>query len=98
VLYYESVLREMGPEQDDWMRLFLVPGMGHCRGGPGPNAFDSIAAIERWREKGIAPSEMLGRNREAGIERPICAYPQYAKYDGSGDLKDRANFSCAEPE
>ena len=89
---------EMGPEQDDWMRLFLVPGMGHCRGGPGPNTFDSIAALERWREKGIAPSEMLGTNRESGLERPICAYPQYAKYDGSGDLKDRANFSCAEPE
>jgi feruloyl esterase len=98
VLYYESVLREMGPEQDDWMRLFLVPGMGHCRGGPGPNAFDSIAALERWREKGVAPTQMLGKNRESGLERPICAYPQYAKYDGSGDLKDPANFSCADPE
>ena len=98
VLYYESVLREMGSEQDDWMRLFLVPGMGHCRGGPGPNTFDSITALERWREKGVAPTQMLGKNRESGLERPICAYPQYAKYDGSGDLKDPANFSCADPE
>jgi feruloyl esterase len=98
VLYYESVLRELGPEQDDWLRLFLVPGMGHCRGGPGPNTFDSITALERWREQGVAPTEMLGKNRESGLERPICAYPRYAKYDGSGDLKDPGNFSCAEPE
>jgi feruloyl esterase len=97
VLYYESVLREMGPEQDDWMRLFLVPGMAHCRGGPGPNTFDSITALERWREKDVAPSEMLGTNRETGLKRPICAYPQYARYDGSGDLKDPASFACVDP-
>jgi feruloyl esterase len=98
VLYYESVLREMGPKQDDWMRLFLVPGMEHCRGGPGPNTFDSITAIEQWREHGTAPASMLGTNREAGIERPICPYPQYAKYDGSGNLEDVKNWSCALPE
>lgn len=97
VLYYESVREEMGPEQDDWMRLFLVPGMAHCRGGPGVDTFDSIAALERWREQGVAPSEMLGRNRETGMARPICAYPAAAKYAGSGDLKDAANWSCVAP-
>ncbi len=97
VLYYESVIREMGPKQDDWMRLFLVPGMEHCRGGPGPNTFDSITALEQWREKDTPPAQMLGANPDSGLKRPICAYPQSAKYDGSGDLKDAANWSCAAP-
>lgn len=95
VHYYESVREEMGPEQDDWLRLFMVPGMAHCRGGPGVDTFDAITALEQWRERGVAPSEMLGRNRETGMARPICAYPSYVKYDGSGDLKDAANWTCS---
>ena len=97
VLYYESVLAEMGSQQDDWLRLFLVPGMGHCSGGPGPNTFDSIAALEQWREQGRAPEQMLATNRESGLARPLCPYPQHAQYDGSGDLADAANWSCAAP-
>jgi feruloyl esterase len=97
VYYYESVLREMGPEQADWMRLFLVPGMQHCGNGPGPNTFDSLAVLEQWREKDAAPAQILGTNRQSGLSRPICAYPQYAKYKGSGDLKDAANWSCTSP-
>jgi feruloyl esterase len=98
VYYYESVLEEMGQNQDDWMRLFLVPGMGHCRGGPGVDTFDTLATLEQWRERNVAPSEMLGTNRQTGMARPICAYPSAAKYDGSGDLKDAANWACAAPE
>jgi feruloyl esterase len=97
VLYYETVREEMGPEQDDWMRLFLVPGMEHCRGGPGPNTFDALGALEQWRERDIAPAQLTGRNPESGLTRPICAYPQYAKYDGSGDREDAASFSCVDP-
>jgi feruloyl esterase len=97
VYYYESVLREMGPKQDDWMRLFMVPGMEHCRGGPGPNTFDSITALEQWREKDVAPAQILAANPETGAKRPLCPFPQYAKYDGSGDLKDEKNWSCATP-
>jgi feruloyl esterase len=97
VLYYETVLREMGPNQADWLRLFLAPGMEHCRGGPGPNTFDSITALERWREQDTPPSSILASNPEAGLTRPLCPYPEYAKYDGSGDLKDAGNWSCASP-
>ena len=97
VLYYESVLKEMGASQAEWMRLFMVPGMGHCGGGPGPNTFDSIAALEQWREKSTAPAQIMGTNRQAGLSRPICAYPQSAKYKGTGDLKDAANWACAAP-
>ena len=95
VLYYESVREELGPEQGDWMRLFLAPGMGHCRGGPGVDTFDTLAALERWRERGVAPDQMAGRGSQSGIERPVCAYPAYAKYDGSGDLEDAGNWHCA---
>ena len=97
VLYYESVLAEMGEQQDDWMRLFMVPGMGHCRGGDGPHTFDTIATLERWREKDSAPDQMLGTNPERDLTRPLCPYPQFARYDGNGDLKDAANWTCASP-
>lgn len=97
ILYYESVLDEMGPEQDDWMRLFMVPGMGHCRGGPGVDTFDAITALEQWRERGDAPNEIMATSEANGLERPLCPYPEAARYDGSGDLGDAANWSCAAP-
>ncbi len=97
VLYHERVLGEMGPAQDEWMRLFMVPGMGHCRGGPGPHAFDTLGVLERWREAGDAPDSIAARNPESGLERPLCPYPQAARYDGSGDLEDGSSWSCAAP-
>jgi feruloyl esterase len=95
VLYYDSVLNKMGKDQSDWVRLFMAPGMGHCGGGPGVNTFDSIAALEKWVEKGIAPETMLGVGKD--ITRPLCRYPQSAEYKGSGDLKDASNWSCKAP-
>ena len=53
----------MGKNQSDWMRLFMAPGMGHCGGGPGVNTFDSIGALEKWVEKGVAPDTMMGTGR-----------------------------------
>ncbi len=95
ILYYESALREMGGDQDDWMRLFMVPGMGHCRGGPGPNMFDSVSALEDWRERNEAPDRIPGSNPQSGLTRPLCPYPQYAKYDGAGDRNDAKSWACA---
>lgn len=97
ILYYESVLDEMGPKQDEWMRLFMVPGMGHCRGGPGVDTFDALGALEQWREQGEAPDEMLATSEGNGLARPLCPYPQYAEYDGSGDLADASSWRCAAP-
>jgi len=96
IWYYDSVLDKMGRNQSDWMRLFMVPGMGHCGGGPGVNTFDSIGTIENWVEKGIAPDQMMGRGAQ-GLTRPLCPYPQYAEYKGSGDLKDASNWACKAP-
>jgi len=96
VLYYESVLDKMGRNQRDWVRLFMAPGMGHCGGGPGVNSFDSIGTLEKWVEKGTAPETMLGVGAQ-GLTRPLCPYPQYAEYKGSGELKDASNWSCKAP-
>jgi feruloyl esterase len=95
--YYESVRDEMGRGQADWLRLFVAPGMGHCGGGPGVNTFDTLTALEQWRERDVVPTEMLGTNRTTGLARPVCAYPSYARYDGSGDLKDATNWACGGP-
>jgi feruloyl esterase len=97
VLYYESVLGEMGAGQDEWMRLFMVPGMGHCGGGAGPNSFDTLGTLDRWRSAGVAPDQMMGRNNQSGLARPLCPYPQYAAYDGAGDLADASNWACTAP-
>jgi len=96
IWYYESVLGKMGQNQGDWMRLFMAPGMGHCGGGPGVNSFDSIGTLEKWVEKGQAPASMVGTGAQ-GMTRPLCPYPQYAEYKGSGDLKDGANWACKAP-
>jgi feruloyl esterase len=97
IYYYESVVEELGAGQQDWMRLFLAPGMGHCGGGPGVNTFETINALEQWREHGLAPDELMGSNPRTGLERPLCPYPEYAEYDGSGDLNDAGNWSCRAP-
>jgi feruloyl esterase len=57
--YFDSVRAAMGPAQDDFIRLFMAPGMGHCRGGIGPSQFNALAALERWVESGIAPDQMI---------------------------------------
>jgi hypothetical protein len=94
IAYYESVLQKMGQNQGDWVRLFMIPGMGHCRGGPGlSEGFDSTQALEQWVEQGIAPAQLEGRGAN-GFTRPLCPWPQAAEYNGSGDLKDARNWSC----
>ena len=96
IWYYDSVLDKMGKNQSDWMRLFMVPGMGDCGGGPGVNTFDSIGTLEKWVEKGIAPDQMMGTGVQ-DLTRPLCPYPQNAEYKGAGDLKNAANWACKAP-
>jgi feruloyl esterase len=95
--YYSSVLSKMGAQQDNWMRLFMIPGMGHCQGGPGPNQVNYMGALERWRESGIAPDQMLANHvtkDRVDMSRPLCPYPQVAQYKGVGSTNDAANFVC----
>jgi feruloyl esterase len=82
---------------DQQVRMFLVPGMGHCGGGDGPNSFDTLAALDQWVENGKAPEQMIASHATAGkTDRtlPLCAYPKLAAYTGSGSIDDDANFVC----
>jgi len=98
--YYENVVDTMGQGlqgTQDFFRLFMVPGMQHCRGGDGPNTLDGIAAIEQWREHGVAPDKIIASHATKGVvdeTRPLCPHPQVAIYKGSGDTNDAANFTC----
>jgi feruloyl esterase len=99
--YYASVVSTLGAAQTaDSIRLFMAPGMAHCRGGDGPNAFDAVAALERWVEHGEAPGRIIAShstNGKVDRTRPLCAYPQVAKFKGSGSIDDAASFECREP-
>jgi len=102
IKYYTSVVSHLGGESKaaDRVRLFLAPGMGHCGGGEGPNTFDKVGPLEQWVEHGKAP-EMLVASHLAGGQvdrtRPLCPYPQVAKYKGTGSIDVAASFTCAAP-
>ena len=98
--YYSKVAKTIGGKQDDWMRLFLLPGVGHCGGGVGPDQADYLGAMERWRESGVAPDQIIatrnaGRGGQPEMSRPLCPYPQVAKYTGTGSTNDAKNFVCS---
>jgi feruloyl esterase len=98
--YYEQVLAKMGANVRDSVRLFMVPGMGHCRGGSGTDTFDMLSAIRRWVEKGQAPDRIEAsrvRNGKVNRTRPLCPYPRVAAYDGSGSTDEASNFACRMP-
>jgi hypothetical protein len=124
--YYESVQAAMGKQEtDSFVRLYMVPGMQHCAGGPGPDDFGESGispandpqhniyrALEDWAEKGTAPSTVIASKLEGDtpaasatpgsavkvkMTRPLCAYPQQAKYKGKGDPNEAASFTCANP-
>ncbi len=97
IAWYDSVLATMGPEQSDWMRLFMMPGMGHCSGGIGPDQADFLGAIESWVEDGVAPDRITAsrvRDGDVDMTRPLCPYPTVATFDGQGDPNDAESFSC----
>lgn len=99
--YYNSVLGAMGPKQDDFFRLFMAPGMLHCSGGPGPNQFNAVAALERWVEAGTPPDQIVAYrviDNRVDMTRPLCPYPQVAVWKGVGSTSDAANFACRAPK
>ncbi len=100
--YYQSVVDTFGSRDviHDSYRLFMVPGMGHCAGGPGPNSFDSLSALENWVERGQAPDSIIAvhrNNGEVDRSRPLCPYPEVASYTGSGSSDEAASFECRDP-
>ena len=101
VHYYESVAAKHGKDTADFVRLFMVPGMAHCGGGIGPDRNDAVTAVIDWVEKGQAPTELVASkvtNGQTVRTRPLCPYPQVARYRGQGSIDDAANFSCVVPK
>ena len=95
--YYTSVQKRLGGKQDDFIRLFMAPGMNHCGGGVGPSQVNWMAVLERWRESGDAPDRINASrvtSNRVDMTRPLCPYPQVAVYKGSGSTNDANNFVC----
>jgi feruloyl esterase len=106
--YYDALLKKVGALAEQQVRLFMVPGMGHGTGRPGPEDYDVLSELEQWVEQGDAPNKIIARQfvtapppftgpePGAKVARTLllCAWPKVASYNGSGSTDDRANFSC----
>ena len=100
LLMYKRINEAVGAAAANSLALFMVPGMGHCQGGPGTDVFDKVAALDQWVESGIKPSSILASHMTgtaADRTRPLCAYPAIAHYIGSGSTDDARNFRCQAP-
>jgi feruloyl esterase len=109
VKYYDDVLRHMGVEHTkSFYKLYMVPGMGHCGGGTGCGTVDWQTIVEDWVERGIEPEAIVGSRTERGNPadpdnymtartRPLCPYPEVARWDGTGSIDNAASFSCVPP-
>jgi Tannase and feruloyl esterase len=101
VHYYEQAVIKNGPDTPQFFRLFMVPGMAHCAGGIGTDRFDAVTALVDWVEKGKAPDSIRAArviNNKEVRSRPLCPYPQVARYIGKGSIDAAANFRCVNPQ
>jgi feruloyl esterase len=108
--WYDALRTTNGGDASNFARFFRIPGMNHCAGGPATDQFDALTPLVAWVEKGQAPDALQASARGAGNAggvnadvpsswsasrtRPLCAYPKVAKYKGSGDVEQAANFTC----
>jgi feruloyl esterase len=100
VNYFEEAVAKNGPNTTEFFRLFMAPGMGHCGGGIGPDRHDAMTAMIDWVEKGKAPESMTASrvvDNQVVRTRPLCSYPQVARYSGQGSIDEAANFHCVAP-
>jgi feruloyl esterase len=100
LLMYRRITEATGSAAAGSLALFMVPGMGHCQGGPGTDVFDKAAVLDRWVESGTKPQSIPASHVAGGAvtrTRPLCAYPATARYVGSGSTDDAANFRCQAP-
>jgi feruloyl esterase len=99
VKYYKGVVERLGTSRTaNNIRLFMAPGMGHCAGGEGPNTFDKIGTLDQWVEQDQAPDRIVAshaRDGKVDRTRPLCPFPQVAKYKGTGSIDDADSFACA---
>jgi feruloyl esterase len=98
--YFDKIYEVMGDKARNYARLFMVPGMFHCLGGTNVDRFDGMTALINWVERGVAPDMIVAGRIENGATvrtRPMCAYPQVAKYMGKGSTDEAENFACVTP-
>ena len=100
--YYKRMLATTAPKlpETDFARFYMVPGMAHCSAGPATlDSFDLIGPMIDWVENGAAPEAVIATGKSfPDRSRPLCPYPSYAAYDGTGDSEDAASFSCRMPD
>jgi poly(3-hydroxybutyrate) depolymerase len=99
--WWTEVNRLNNSAADQFVRLFAVPGMNHCSGGPATDQFDAFTALVDWVEKGSAPDRIVATAGNAtpwpGRTRPLCPFPTQSRYKGSGSIEEAGNFVCAVP-
>jgi hypothetical protein len=96
IRYFDQV-KARDAKSGDYFRMFLMPGVLHCSGGPGPDSADWTAAIVDWVENGKAPERVVAKKMSSGSvtrTRPLCAYPQKAVYKGTGSTDEADSFAC----
>jgi len=100
LIMYKRINDAVGSAAARSLALFMVPGMGHCQGGPGTDVFDKVGAIDQWVESGTKPQSILASHMTGSVAdrtRPLCAYPATAHYTGSGSTDEARNFRCQAP-
>lgn len=102
--YYLRLVQASGgqAQADQYVRTFFNPGVGHCAGGPGADTVDLLTPLVNWVEAGTDPASAgitatKVTNGATVLSRPLCPYPQYPRYKGSGALTEAGNFACAQP-
>jgi feruloyl esterase len=97
---YEAMSQEAGHGVEN-ARLYIPPGVNHCGGGPGADAFDLLGALAKWVEQAHAPRTLTAAKLDASghvlFTRPLCEYPKYPRYRGVGNPNDAASFRCVAP-
>jgi feruloyl esterase len=98
--YYERVVKANGVQRAaSFARLYLVPGMNHCGGGPGTDTYDAFTRLIDWVENGNPPGRIIASGATfPGRTRPLCPYPSYARYTGAGNPESAASFVCQQPD
>jgi hypothetical protein len=98
IRWWEDLNKVNNGAAAEFARMFAVPGMNHCGGGPATDQFDAFTALTSWVEKSAPPAQIVATAGNAtpwpGRTRPLCAYPSQARYNGSGSIEDARNFSC----
>jgi hypothetical protein len=103
--YYDRVVQAAGDQKtaDGFVEYFPAPGVNHCQGGAGPDAVDLLSALDAWVERGTPPSSQgltirkLNAAGQSALSRPLCKYPRYPRYNGTGDVTQATSFTCAAP-